>query len=155
MSNKWGAPPDTNNQPVTGLGIRVAVLDTGIDYTHPDLGGCFGPSCEVIGGYDFVNWGNDPMDDADIGRGTHVAGIVAADGDVQGVAPDAKLLAYKVLNFYGVGSGRVIVEAMEMAADPDGNPATDDSAHMVNMSLTAPFYDENDPLGQAANNLSV
>jgi subtilisin family serine protease len=66
----------------TGKGIIVAIVDTGIDYTHPDLGGCIGPTCKVIGGYDFINNDANPMDDH--GHGTHVAGIVAANGTVKG-----------------------------------------------------------------------
>ena len=46
---------DSNGKAVTGQGVRVAVIDTGIDYTHPDLGGCFGPGCKVAGGYDLYN----------------------------------------------------------------------------------------------------
>ena len=46
---------DSQGQSVTGKGTVVAIIDTGVDYTHPDLGGCLGPSCRVIGGYDFVN----------------------------------------------------------------------------------------------------
>ncbi|MDY6862697.1 MAG: S8 family serine peptidase, partial [Thermodesulfobacteriota bacterium] len=81
----WEAPYNA-----TGKGITVAVVDTGIDYRHPDLGGGFGPENKVIGGYDFVNNDRNPMDDH--GHGTHVAGIIAADGKLKGVAPDAKLL---------------------------------------------------------------
>ena len=69
-------------------GIKVGIIDTGIDYTHPDLGGGFGEGCKVAGGYDFVNDDGDPMDDHS--HGTHVAGIVAADGEsIKGVAPKA------------------------------------------------------------------
>ncbi|HWJ06205.1 MAG TPA: S8 family serine peptidase, partial [Steroidobacteraceae bacterium] len=76
---------------VTGAGVRVAVIDTGIDWSHRDLGGCFGAGCKIVGGYDFVNHDADPRDDH--GHGTHVAGIVAAQGPgVKGVAPGAQLL---------------------------------------------------------------
>jgi hypothetical protein len=75
-----------------GDGVLIGILDTGIDYTHPDLGGGFGPGFKVIGGIDFVNGDYDPMDDEN--HGTHVAGIAAADGaGLKGVAPHAKLLA--------------------------------------------------------------
>ncbi|MFP5247323.1 MAG: S8 family serine peptidase, partial [Thermoanaerobaculia bacterium] len=68
-----------------GAGVKVAVLDTGIDYTHPALGGGFGEGHKVAGGWDFVNDDADPMDDN--GHGTHVAGIIAADGSgLTGVA---------------------------------------------------------------------
>ena len=83
----------------TGKGIVVAVLDTGIDYMHADLGGGIGPEFKVIGGYDFVNNDDDPRDDQ--GHGTSVAGVVAADGGLKGVAPDARLLAFKVADARG------------------------------------------------------
>jgi subtilisin family serine protease len=82
------------NQQITGHGQTIAIVDTGIDYTHPDLGGCIGPQCKVIGGYDFYNYDNDPMDNN--GHGTHIAGIAAAKGQITGIAPDAKLLAIRV-----------------------------------------------------------
>jgi subtilisin family serine protease len=85
---------DPGGQPVTGEGIRVAIIDSGIDYNHPDLGGGFGPGYKVLDGYDFYNDDDDPMDDHY--HGTHCAGIVAADGAVKGVAPGAILYAYKV-----------------------------------------------------------
>src|SRR5262249_30456975 len=46
-----------------GAGVTIAVIDTGVDYTHPDLGGCLGAACKVVGGFDFVNNDPDPMDD--------------------------------------------------------------------------------------------
>ncbi|CAN5638792.1 hypothetical protein BH09PLA1_BH09PLA1_08840 [soil metagenome] len=85
---------------VTGAGTTVAVIDTGVDYTQPSLGGGFGPKFKVIGGYDFVNNDSDPMDES--GHGTSVAGVIAANpytvGGVtyQGVAPDAKIVALRV-----------------------------------------------------------
>jgi subtilisin family serine protease len=86
---------DANGDPVTGKGVLVAILDTGVDYTHLDLGGCKGFGCKVKDGHDFVNDDWDPMDDD--GHGTMVAGIIAANGAINGVAPDAELLVYKVL----------------------------------------------------------
>ena len=81
------AMQDGQGRPVQGQDVVVAIIDTGIDYTHPDLGGCtaVGPGCRVADGHDFVNDDNDPFDDA--GHGTHVAGIVGANGTVKGVAP--------------------------------------------------------------------
>lgn len=87
---------------VTGEGVTVCVLDTGVDYTHPALGGCFGENCRVVGGHDFMNIDEDPMDDN--GHGTHVSGIVASSNiTYRGVAPDAKLAAVKVLGSDGRG----------------------------------------------------
>jgi hypothetical protein len=81
-----------------GTGVNVSIIDTGIDYTHPDL------KANYKGGYDFVNNDADPKDDH--GHGTHCAGIVAAvDNDVGviGVAPEAYLYAVKVLDSRGSG----------------------------------------------------
>src|ERR1041385_192021 len=85
-----------------GAGIVVAIIDTGIDYNHPPLGGGFGAGHRVIGGHDFINNDDDPMDD--YGHGTHVAGIVGGNGGgILGVAPDVQFLAYKVLDATGSG----------------------------------------------------
>jgi len=64
-----------------GSGIIIAVIDTGVDYNHPDLFG-FGEDGKVIGGYDFVENDKTPIDTN--GHGTEVAGIIAADGDLKG-----------------------------------------------------------------------
>ena len=78
---------------IDGTGIKVAVIDTGINYNHPDLFG-WGPDGKVIGGFNFVQEGEPPLDTN--GHGTQVAGVIAADGQVVGIAPKAKILAYKV-----------------------------------------------------------
>ena len=96
----------------TGAGVKVAIVDTGIDCTHPDL------RANCVGGIDFVNDDNDPSDDH--GHGTHVAGTVAAQDDgagVVGVAPDVSLYGIKVLNASGGGYWSDIVAAIEWAAD--------------------------------------
>ncbi len=86
----------------TGKNLSVCIIDTGVDYTHPDLGGCIGIGCKVIGGFDFVNNDDNPIDDS--GHGTHVAGIVAASGGKTGIAPDSKIVAIKALDSSGFGS---------------------------------------------------
>lgn len=89
----------------------IAVIDSGIDYTHPDLGGGIGSAYKVKGGYDFVNSDTNPMDDN--GHGTHIAGTIAASINnsvgVTGVCPNCKLLAVKTQN--SAGSGSVLVGA--------------------------------------------
>lgn len=140
------AMSDSNGSAVTGQGVRVAVIDSGVDYTHPDLGGCLGALCRVIGGYDFVDKDSDPMDD--FGHGTHVAGIIAAKGALTGVAPGAKLLAYRVLDSTGVGIESDIIAALERAADPDSDPLTDDGAQVINLSLGGDGNPD-DPVSQA------
>ncbi|MEH7403609.1 S8 family serine peptidase [Gottfriedia acidiceleris] len=136
---------DQNNQGITGKGVTVAVIDTGVDYNHPDLGEGFGQGHKVVGGYDFVNHDNDPMDD--YGHGTHVAGIIAAHGKVTGVAPDASITAYKVLNQDGIGYTSDIIDGIEASISPD-NPFP---ADVINMSIGGPG-DGNDPISQAAHN---
>ncbi|KAG0028854.1 hypothetical protein BGZ82_008226 [Podila clonocystis] len=133
---------------LTGKGIKVGIIDTGIDYKHPALGGCFGSGCKVAFGYDFVGDAydngdtdkdtpkpdDDPMDCA--GHGTHVAGIVAAQNEgaaargpenFVGVAPEATLGAYRVFGCEGEVSDDVLLAALK-AAYRDG-------MDVVNLSL--------------------
>lgn len=94
--------------PVRGTGVRVAVLDTGIDYNHPDL------AANYRGGYDYVNNDNDPMDDH--WHGTHVAGTIAALRDgvgAVGVAPRVDLYGLKVLSSSGSGSFSYVISALD------------------------------------------
>src|SRR3989338_4083334 len=100
---------------LTGMNQTICIIDTGVNYTHPDLGGCYGnnsatSSCKVIGGYDFVNGDDNPMDDN--GHGTHVAGIAAGSGNMTGIAPDAKIVAVKVLDSTGSGSDANVIAAI-------------------------------------------
>src|SRR3954471_2972934 len=96
---------------VTGAGVTVAVIDTGIDYTQTSLGGGFGKKFKVIGGYDFVDNDSDPMDET--GHGTSVAGVIAAKPytvkgvTYQGVAPDAKLVALRVGTDAGISDNNI------------------------------------------------
>ncbi|WP_399207542.1 S8 family serine peptidase [Sutcliffiella rhizosphaerae] len=114
----------------TGEGVTVAVIDTGVDYTHPDLAPNFG----VYLGWDFVDNDADPQETppgdprgAATTHGTHVAGTVAANGQIKGVAPDATLLAYRVLGPGGSGSTENVVAAIERAVL--------DGADIMNLSL--------------------
>jgi len=86
---------------LTGQGETVCIIDSGVNYTHSDLGGCYGnnsvsSNCTIIGGYDFINGDFDPMDT--LGHGTHVSGIVAASGGIMGVSPGVKIVSLKVCN---------------------------------------------------------
>ncbi|QKY70480.1 S8 family serine peptidase [Lentibacillus sp. CBA3610] len=119
-------PSALNRTSYTGEGVQVAVIDTGIDYDHPDLAGNF------AGGYDLVDLDDDPMETkASEGmptmHGTHVAGIIAADGELQGVAPDADIHAYRALGPGGMGTSVQVIAALEQAVD--------DGADIINLSL--------------------
>ena len=119
-ANKIGAksvwPYYINNKNITGAGQTVCVIDTGINYTHPALGGCFGDGCKVVDGYDFTTCSefnatscvtsksrsSNVLDDQ--GHGSHIAGIVASsDATYKGIAPNASLMAIKSLNSQGLG----------------------------------------------------
>jgi subtilisin family serine protease len=136
-----------------GKGVTVAIIDTGIDYMHPALGGGFGPKFKVIGGWDFVNNDADPFDDA--GHGTHVAGIVAGESStITGVAPDVSLLAYKVLGASGGGNDSDVLAAVERAADPNGDGDTSDHADVANLSLGG-GGNPDDPVSVAVDNATA
>ncbi|MBB6454578.1 minor extracellular serine protease Vpr [Salirhabdus euzebyi] len=106
----------------TGEGVTVAVIDTGVDYTHPDLAHAF----DDYKGYDFVDDDNDPQEGAGQYHGTHVSGTVAANGAIKGVAPDATLLGYRVLGPDG-GTTEDVVAGIELAVQ--------DGADVMNLSL--------------------
>ena len=112
------------NDGIDGTGIKIAVIDTGVDFNHPDLFG-WGPDGKVIGGYNFIQEGQPPMDTN--GHGTQVAGVIAADGELVGVAPKAKILAYKVSEDGEGVSSELIIKAIEKAIE--------DEADIINISL--------------------
>jgi minor extracellular serine protease Vpr len=161
-----GADIAHNELGLDGSGVTIAIMDSGLDYTLPEFGGCFGPSCKVRGGFDLVgdNYNDTPgpafqpiphpdgdplpcdpnfadrqevlgAGTSDAGHGTHVAGIAAADGhgpgQVVGVAPGAKLLAYRVFGCNGSTDTDVMIHAMELASA--------DHADVLNMSIGSAF----------------
>ncbi|WP_336511481.1 S8 family serine peptidase [Alteribacter salitolerans] len=122
-----GAPEVWEDLGVTGEGITVAIIDTGVDYTHPDLESSFGDYL----GYDFVDNDDDPNEGPGQYHGTHVAGTVAADGGpngegIVGVAPDADLVSYRVLGPNG-GTTQDVVASIELAVQ--------DGVDVMNLSL--------------------
>jgi minor extracellular serine protease Vpr len=137
----------------TGAGIKVAVMDTGIDYDHPDLGGCFGPGCRVAYGYDFVGddfTGEnmpvpDPYPDDCNGHGTHVSGIIGADGVVTGVAPEVTFGAYRVFGCTGYTWADIMIAAMERALA--------DKMDVLNMSIGSAFQWPQYPTAQASDRM--
>ncbi len=118
-SNEIMSYLDINGTNISGKGIVVAVLDTGIDYTHKDFASCsyedyMNETCvKFVKGFNFVENNFDPMDLN--GHGTHVAGIIGANGDLKGIAPDVKLMPIKVLDKYGAGSLSDIISGIEYA----------------------------------------
>ena len=99
-----------------GEGIKIAVIDTGVDHLHPDLFG-FGPGGKIVGGYNFVE--NDKMPVDTNGHGTEVTGIIAADGQLKGIASKASIFAYKVSEDGESVSSDLIVKAVQQAIKDD------------------------------------
>jgi len=125
-SHQWGLDlihADQAHAVTTGAGAVVAVLDTGIDASHPDLAGRIGP------GWDFVDGDSTPQDGN--GHGTHVSGIVAADAGngigVDSVAPGARIMPVRVLDANGSGSDANVAAGIDWA--------TDHGADVINLSL--------------------
>ncbi len=165
-----GADIAQNLLGLSGRGIKVGIVDTGIDYDHPDLGGNGAispspggpspnfPNKRVITGWDFVgdkydaNGAGaqlipqpDPWPDDCAGHGTHVSGIVGANGTIKGVAPNVKFGAYRVFGCSGSSGDDVIMAALERAYD--------DGMDVVNMSLGADYTWPQSPLGKASDRL--
>jgi subtilisin family serine protease len=144
-----------------GTGIKVGVMDTGIDYNNPALGGCFGAGCRVFTGHDFVGDAYDAggsggaliphpdnnPDDCN-GHGTHVSGIVGANGTVntvalKGVAPGVTFGAYRVFGCGGSTSEDIMMAAMELALA--------DGMDVLNASIGDAFAWDTEPLAVAMN----
>lgn len=139
--NKFVPAPNLIEEPnsVDGKGIKVGIIDTGIDYKNPALGGGFGSGFKVAGGYDFVHNDIDPMDDD--GHGTAVAGVIAADGELMGIAPKATLYAYKTQDAWGSGWSNNAFKALEYCVDPNQDLDFSDHLDIINMSI-ATYYME-------------
>jgi len=102
-----------------GSGIVISIIDTGIDLNHPDLDG------QIIGGYDFVD--NDEMPEDINGHGTQVAGIIASNGNLKGIAPNSKIFMYKVSEDGESVPSHLIIIAFEKSIE--------DNADIINISL--------------------
>lgn len=151
---------------LTGEGIKVGVLDTGIDYNHPDL------RDNYVGGYDFIDNDDDPMETTYeewlasgavefsgssayyTSHGTHVSGTIGATGSnsesefaVTGLAPDVDLYAYRVLGPYGSGGTSGIVAAIEQSVE--------DGMDVINLSLGVGTTDALFPGSVACNNATL
>ncbi|UNI22558.1 hypothetical protein JDV02_008437 [Purpureocillium takamizusanense] len=127
---------------INGTGIKVAILDSGIDYNHSDLGGCFGPGCLVSFGADLSG---DPHSDSDApeipmdcmvpnGHGTGVAGVLAGRTNAfgfGGVAPGVSVGSYKVIDCHGKVRTDRVIEAI--------NKAFDDGADIISITFELPI----------------
>ncbi len=129
-----------------GAGQTVAVIDSGIAYTHQALGGSLGPDYRVVGGFDFSNERDaNPYDDGPSGsHGTHVAGIIGGEARLaSGVAPGVDLIALRVFNDAGRGYFSWVEEALQWVHDNRDtfeNPIT-----TVNLSLGASWNSDSLP----------
>ena len=121
---------------VTGKGVKVAIIDTGVDYTHEALG-----YDKFVGGYDFLDKDMDPRDED--GHGTMVAGIIAADGALRGVAPDASIIAYRIASGDRYVTSSEMIQAIERAVE--------DGADILNISIGLDHISEE--IDKAVNNV--
>ncbi|MHC4111832.1 MAG: S8 family serine peptidase [Planctomycetota bacterium] len=110
---------------ITGQGVKVCVVDTGIDYTHPDL------QNKVIAQFDFTTYTEDAMDDH--GHGTHCAGIIASEGlQYRGVSHDVALMGAKVLDYSGAGYSSDVILGI--------NWCVEQGADVISLSLGEGLY---------------
>ncbi|PFM82135.1 hypothetical protein COJ46_08725 [Bacillus sp. AFS077874] len=171
----WMKIHDLQNENITGKGVKVGVIDTGLDYHHPDLAG------EYQGGKDFVDNDNDPMEtvysdwlaaknandalppnqqDPNFptdyhnyitSHGTHVAGTIAGQSRnsspyaLRGVAPEVQLYAYRVLGPHG-GTDEAVIGGIEQSYK--------DGCQVINLSLGAEYNDSLSPNSVAINNIT-
>lgn len=138
-------PENFNETKFTGKGIKVGVIDTGIDWKHPDL------IKNYKGGYDLVDLDDNPMETTleegvPTVHGSHVAGIIAANGTMKGVAPDAEIYAYRALGPGGVGTSVQVMAAMEEAVKQ--------GVDIINMSLGISVNGSDYPTSKAVNEAS-
>jgi minor extracellular serine protease Vpr len=136
---------DKHNNRLTGRGVTVGVIDTGVDYSHPDLSKNYG------GGHDLVDNDKDPMETTvqqgtPTLHGTHVAGIIAANGKMKGVAPEAKIIAYRALGPGGSGTTEQVLASIDQAAK--------DKVDIVNLSLGNSINGPDLPISLALNKLT-
>jgi minor extracellular serine protease Vpr len=132
----------------TGKGMKVGVIDTGIDYNHPDLKEAY------KGGYDFVQNDADPYEgnrQVPTFHGTHVSGIVAGrgnpdEGGVRGVAPESDLYVYRVLDTFG-GWDEWVIAGIEKAVE--------DGMDVINLSLGSGVNNSDSPTARAVNNAMI
>lgn len=128
----WGigvtGAPEAWARGLTGAGVRVGIIDTGVDAAHPALAG------RVVAWRDLVKGRPAPYDDN--GHGTHTLGTIVGAAPI-GMAPGAEAVVAKAMNAQGIGAGSDLLAAAEWMTDPDGDPGTADQPAVVNNSWTA------------------
>src|SRR6266852_9367374 len=119
-------PSHVNADDFNGDGINVCVVDSGIDILHPDFS-----HLHLIAWRDFVNLRSDPYDDR--GHGTAMAGLIAADGSLRGVAPGVDMIVVKSINSVGLGSPQNVADGIRFCVDPWGTGTG--GADIISLSL--------------------
>ncbi len=117
----------------TGKNVTVCIVDTGIDILHPDFA-----HLRLVAWKDFVNLRPDPYDDE--GHGTAMAGLIAANGSLRGIAPDAGLIVVKSLNSAGFGSSQAVADGIRFCVDPFGNGTRGADIVSVSLGSKAPLF---------------
>jgi len=147
----WEVVKDSQGRVIDGKGVNVAIIDTGVDYRHADLGKSSSGqmfNSRVVGGYDFANTIDvnedgdyddpgekidlDPMDDN--GHGTHVAGIIGSNGSIKGIAPGVNIYAYKALGAGGGGNLDDIQDGIEYAIGSHFDGDSTNDINIINIS---------------------
>ncbi len=128
--------------------IRVGVIDNGVDYHHPDLGGSFGAGSKVAGGYDYFNNDGDPDDDNISSHGTACAGIIGGlRNNTIGIAGlgggnGAGNIGVSIYAFKAGGSGTSLSTDAIISAIYDGSSSSGFACHVLNNSYGGPSYNE-------------
>ncbi len=124
---------DLSARGLTGKGVTVCLLDSGIDVLHPDFA-----RLHLVAWKDFVNLRPDPYDDG--GHGTAMAGLIVANGSLHGVAPDVSLIAAKVINSAGFGSSAAVADGIRFCVDPFGDGTRGADVISISLGSKAPLF---------------
>src|SRR3989442_3300015 len=124
---------DLNAMGLTGAGVTVCIVDSGIDMLHPDFA-----RLRLVAWKDFVNLRPEPYDDN--GHGTAMAGLIAANGSLRGIAPDASLLVAKATNSAGFGSSQAAADGIRLSVDPFGNCTRGAAIISITLGSKAPLF---------------
>jgi serine protease AprX len=124
---------DLNARGLTGMGVTVCLVDSGIDALHPDFA-----HLRFVAWKDFVNLRTDPYDDN--GHGTAMAGLIVASGSLHGVAPDVSLIVAKVINSAGFGSSAAVADGIRFCVDPFGDGTRGADIISVSLGSKAPLF---------------